>query len=297
MMEQGPNVSSATKASPHVERDTPCARCGYNLRMQPWNGVCPECNTAVLRSGKPVGFRLSSARSERLLRIGIGLLAVAMIIVGVGDVLGVLSMRFYFAMPLEILKAIMHCWVWRTHVAGLLSFVAVLLLTQPFKGTTRPFRPRLALIAMWLGTIGVLGYLTLPFLSWTGAPGRSSPAVFVPLTCAPLCLYTALLLALIHLLLRIERRRQPASWWVACLAVLAGGVLLLSVSYGTAGDVAMQYTFRTAPGVITVPNAMLRLFGYALWCGENVVPACEILILLAVWLVAARLRRAPRVAF
>jgi len=84
---------------------------------------------------------------------------------------------------------------------------------------------------------------------------------------------------------------------VACLAVLAGGVLLLSVSYGTAGDVAMQYTFRTAPGVITVPNAMLRLFGYALWCGENVVPACEILILLAVWLVAARLRRAPRVAF
>src|SRR5688572_4303808 len=34
-------------AAPTIDADLPCVQCGYNLRMQPAGGVCPECGLAM----------------------------------------------------------------------------------------------------------------------------------------------------------------------------------------------------------------------------------------------------------
>ncbi len=49
-----PNIedasSTAETAGGIVDRDIPCASCGYNLRSLKIAGVCPECGVAVNRT-------------------------------------------------------------------------------------------------------------------------------------------------------------------------------------------------------------------------------------------------------
>ncbi|TVQ55492.1 MAG: hypothetical protein EA377_03350 [Phycisphaerales bacterium] len=50
-----------------VERDRPCAKCGYSLRTMPRKGTCPECGYSVIRSlHLPVTRRLLE-REDRVL--------------------------------------------------------------------------------------------------------------------------------------------------------------------------------------------------------------------------------------
>jgi hypothetical protein len=45
-----PRPAVATDASGHLTQDTPCIRCGYNLRGLHVDSVCPECGTSVSQS-------------------------------------------------------------------------------------------------------------------------------------------------------------------------------------------------------------------------------------------------------
>ena len=38
------------ESRPTIESDLSCVACGYNLRMQPRDGVCPECGTSIDRT-------------------------------------------------------------------------------------------------------------------------------------------------------------------------------------------------------------------------------------------------------
>ena len=43
-------VMTEAGAEPRVEVNLPCIGCGYNLRMQRVDGVCPECQGSVAES-------------------------------------------------------------------------------------------------------------------------------------------------------------------------------------------------------------------------------------------------------
>lgn len=44
---------TSTAIDPKIASDLACAQCGYNLRMQPTDGTCPECDLAVSESLSP----------------------------------------------------------------------------------------------------------------------------------------------------------------------------------------------------------------------------------------------------
>jgi hypothetical protein len=56
-------ADTSTTPTPTIETDLPCAQCGYNLRTQPADGRCPECNHPVAvsveahRGGDPFNRR------------------------------------------------------------------------------------------------------------------------------------------------------------------------------------------------------------------------------------------------
>ena len=58
-----PRMSSAVPAVPPapITRDLPCITCGYNLRTQPINAHCPECDTPATRSFEAYAARLAGA--------------------------------------------------------------------------------------------------------------------------------------------------------------------------------------------------------------------------------------------
>ncbi len=53
-----------------LEEDTPCCRCGYNLRGLATTGLCPECGTAIAHS--IIGNLLKHADPEWLARLRFG---------------------------------------------------------------------------------------------------------------------------------------------------------------------------------------------------------------------------------
>ena len=53
-----------------LEEDTPCRRCGYNLRGLATTGLCPECGTAIALS--LVGNLLKQAGPDWVERLRFG---------------------------------------------------------------------------------------------------------------------------------------------------------------------------------------------------------------------------------
>jgi hypothetical protein len=53
--------STVTPVDRVIDRDCPCARCGYNLRTRPASGRCPECTTAARVTFQAHATRLGGA--------------------------------------------------------------------------------------------------------------------------------------------------------------------------------------------------------------------------------------------
>jgi hypothetical protein len=62
-----------------IARDTPCFRCGYNLRSLAMDGRCPECGKAVRLSMRGQHLAAADPRWRRRLRLGAGLHASGLI--------------------------------------------------------------------------------------------------------------------------------------------------------------------------------------------------------------------------
>lgn len=80
-----------------IARDTPCFRCGYNLRGLAVDGRCPECGVTVRLSQAGRHLAASDPRWRRRLQLGAGLHACGLI----GFLLIVLEM-FYATSSLSI---------------------------------------------------------------------------------------------------------------------------------------------------------------------------------------------------
>ena len=132
---------------PHVDL-LPCARCGYDLRAQPTDGVCPECGATVAeaiarRAAAAVPVE-RAARKRICLAIGGASLALLSMALGGATALesGWLSLKWLDAI------------VWTSLAAGA---VAPLFFLAPLPGE-RPWQPMACAVA-WLFALG--GYLVL----------------------------------------------------------------------------------------------------------------------------------------
>jgi len=74
-MSAEPEVAAGT-----VVDDLDCRRCGYNLRLQPREGRCPECGLDVRLSNMPPEFSFPNWRLVRRIRIGLCLFVAAAVI-------------------------------------------------------------------------------------------------------------------------------------------------------------------------------------------------------------------------
>jgi hypothetical protein len=285
-----PHPTSAT-APARVETDLPCAKCGYNLRTQAWGSKCPECATAVIRSGAPVGFRFHSQRSENLARWGIGILAAALLIEVVGKMAMTAALRVFFVTPPFVYWLGFYAWVYGGWLASFGRFAAILLLTQPFARATERFKPRFGLVTVALASVGILGTLLDLVLRLLGAGRIEIAAAHV----CELCSGVAYVLACAHLLLRVERRRQRTLWWLLSPNVAAQVLVLYVTIIGAA-----LFFSGTAPvisgSVVIFSSPWQYLLVDLLWWQKNVVGACWTGLLLALLLFLHRLRHAPRKA-
>jgi hypothetical protein len=51
-----------SSSEPHlITRDLPCTTCGYNLRTQPTDAHCPECDTPATQTFQACAARLAGA--------------------------------------------------------------------------------------------------------------------------------------------------------------------------------------------------------------------------------------------
>ena len=64
----------------HVCMDVPCGHCGYNLRTLSSAGACPECNEAVFASITNNELRFAPAKWLRVVALGAGILALAVVV-------------------------------------------------------------------------------------------------------------------------------------------------------------------------------------------------------------------------
>jgi hypothetical protein len=292
MTTETPNSAPSSDHTARVETDLPCAKCGYNLRTLAWDGKCPECSAPVLQSAPPVGFRFASQRSESRARRGIGLLALAFLIDMLGTAAMTLAMRLTFVAPPIVHWVALYMWVYAGLPASIAMLLAIVLTTQPFASRSDRFKLRLAYAATALALVGTLGVaVDLALRFPTGSVGSRPLSLIAVFDLARLCWSLALLLLIIHLLLRIHRAEERMLWLTTCTA-LAAALLLLSV------DIVGALRFYLEPPY-SFPERPDRAFWdhywtFITWWYKNVAPAGRIAILLSLLLLLHRLRRSPR---
>lgn len=293
MTDATPDDTIAGHAAGRVEIDLPCASCGYNLRTLRWDGRCPECATPVIRSGAPVGFRFHSQRSENRARWGIGILAAALLVEVGGRMAMTAAFRVFFVTPRFVYWVGFYAWVYSGCLADFARFAAILFITQPFASKRERFRTRLTLVTLILASVGILGTLFDLILRFTGLTyGIGEIEIFID-HISGLCSCIAYLLACVHLLLRVDRRRQRTLWLLLCPVVTAQALALYLPLTGAviyfSGGVPLASTSGSTSGVL-----WLYLVVNPLWWQKNVVAACEVLLLLGLLFVLRQLRTAPR---
>jgi DNA-directed RNA polymerase subunit RPC12/RpoP len=293
-MKADSSANSAGNAAPrHVEEDLPCARCGYNLRTLAWDARCPECGTPVLRSGRPLGFRFASLRSERLVQIGIGVLAAAFLVEVAGRMAMTGAFRVFFVAPPFVYWVGFWAWVYGGWLARFAMFAAILLITQPFASERERFRARLTLATLIIAFVGVLGLLFDLVLRFTGLTVAIRQVEVGVTHLSGLCSCTAYALACVHLVLRVDRHRER-TLWLLLLPVVAAQVLVLYLPLAGAvlyfsGGASLASTSGPKSAIL-----WLCLLVDMLWWQKNVVAAANAALLLVLLLFVRRLRAAPR---
>lgn len=279
-----------------VECDLRCVRCGYNLRTLAWDGRCPECGTAVVRSGMPVALRFASLRCEGWFRVGIGLFAVSLLLKACGVVVGSWTYRFIFTIPVWVALIGHRIWAYSPLASGLAGSIAVMLVVQNFGPKESPVCPRRALAATALALLALVSLVVgvafnilapLPRGLYTLGDGAWYVSEFSLALCYALMMF--------HIVGRIgspahkHLRRlilvAGAAWLPAAArppAMAAYGVLLVSGWMGPTGS--PEFLRWQAAG------------GLFLWWEKNVEAACgmaTLVVLLLLLRVLARTERRP----
>lgn len=283
--------SNAGAAPLHVEHDLPCAKCKYNLRTLAWDADCPECGAPVLKSAPPCGFDFSSQRSEARFRTGIGVLGAALLIQASGVIAGVAAQFFHLSVPKDLFLLGIYYWMYAEDVAELVAVIAVLFVAQPFARREDCFKPRLALTTFALALAGVLAMALAETLDRARPP---SPALSsnLHLACNVLwmCSFAAYVLLALHALLRVDRARHRALFWLMCLPVAAS---ILLACGGLRWMASRMVTFEAGymGDRIGLPWTILRLTN---WWDQRLITASGGVFLMISLVFLRCLREAPR---
>lgn len=242
-----------------VAADLPCVVCGYNVRTQPGDGICPECATPIVKSLQRGLLRFASPPWVRTLARGARLILIAL---GIGFILGPLvqfiaSFLFFASAPPAGLSVF---WGLQQIIFGLvpliMGIVGVVWLTRRAPGEDEPAGmtarklTRVAICAaavvLLIGMAGSFVMLTLINFP-TGPTPATNPAQvfqsgavdviqFVMLTMvASLAIFMVVPLALLTHLIRLLKR-CPVRHVVTLARVTFWGLLIsaipLIIGYG-----------------------------------------------------------------
>lgn len=135
---------AAQGGGPEIDRDRPCAGCGYNVRGLKISGVCPECGLPI-RSTSNIDDPLSSMPLEVIRKFRLGSWAASACVIAMAAVMMVSGVGGWLMLEFKLaLIGIAGAWV-----------VSVFLLTPSLtqrQATVRGFtsRSRLRTAARWL---------------------------------------------------------------------------------------------------------------------------------------------------
>ncbi|MBN2445830.1 MAG: hypothetical protein JXO22_03850 [Phycisphaerae bacterium] len=263
-----------------IDHDLWCIRCGYNLRTLDRDGRCPECNAAVAdASALQARFHFKSRRAATRTRIGIALVALAVIVVVLaGQLISVSCAAMLLGyLPKNVARTLYCACTHSGLVSVILENTGVLVIAWPFSVPRGP-RRRLAVVTSFLAVAGFL-YWARPYL-WavTGfnliPPANSIRAVFVQQSIETM-FHVAVVLALVCLVLQ-TRNGERGLRRLLRLAILAQAVIpvsalcaLCTTGWPRWGWVGWEHLLWFSEGWRYIPAAIWGVTLLALWQYER----------------------------
>lgn len=296
--------SRLVPARPRVEGDLPCARCGYDLRTLPCDGVCPECALSIRESIVPVGFRIVARGEARTLCRRLTLVVAAVFFEAMAYLFFFSWCRYAFPFWAAGWTRLFSAWwecVWATLVLSDIAIaVAPMGVVLAWRRASHGIGPtrsrRLTLVLVTVGAVFVGVYHVILHWRWRlSIPGDPISATLLAMAAAagP----AALVCMCFYILALIDRRGQPWLWraWIGCVPFALGAGL------GRAGlhfaDACVSLWCPPGGGAMSYLNdTAFDIAEFSQWWETNIGYACWVVLLLAIALLAHRLRAAPLAA-
>lgn len=195
----------------HVDRDVPCANCGYQLRTLHVARVCPECGQPIADSLR--GDRLRWSNREWLSRIALGatLLRVGVrwgfitLVVEMALMIALAALASVWSPPFDAEWLIERAFLATLWIVASAAAVGLFLVSTPDPASRKPIEDRI---------IHVLSALALPIIICWVAFGRPRVGPLAPwaqftITLPPFALVWAHMLAMTRLAQNLRKRCDP----------------------------------------------------------------------------------------
>ncbi len=292
-------VSADAAAPAWVDRDVPCAGCGYNVRHLGVDRACPECGASLGPTLDPTRLVFADPRWLRRLRIGLIVLAIGVTVQPL--IYAALWGAYQLAIPV-------HQWVapwWWTPLwngPAVVVLAGVWLLTAREQALdTRSTRAWARPAARW----ATAAYVLIPWvLRWiddsrlwglaSPGPGPTRALVWVNVYSILYALHVLAIVALFVWLLGLVRRlpdrwlQRRLRWMMTVYVPLVGCLHLLEL-----GRVAFWYT---QGHTTSLERALMRWTGYAQTAAYVLGMTLGLALAALALVLASRLRHARRYA-
>lgn len=280
---------SIDAASHTVDFDSPCSRCGYNLRTLACDGLCPECGHGVGDSLRSLLVWPSSlpgtARAMQVWVAGVVLCTAAMLLVW-------LYLRFWYPLSLHrawmsdrsVSRGVFRALLVTDLLGGLIRIAAALMLVAAVRPSAR--------VGKWLvsGLLGVAGLVTaivavtVFFPSWVPRP-QWNDWYMIYVKDAPAALWLSVLYAWVAMNRRIRREQAPSLRRAAGLGIFAAAILSIS---------STAYAVVASTSGAWWSDHPLWSSRFFVWSGNGAIEKTAEVLLLAAALAFIRQGRRPR---
>lgn len=269
-----------------IARPTICRRCGYDVRSQPPDSVCPECGLPIRHSVFPAGLNLPNWNSARRVRAGLFLWISGLVLSTVLTIQMTLVLRHWHFLvdrgwKLWVRRSVLT-WEHGTNLAEMISLAGIILIAS--SGWRRPepwIRGSALLLSAFAGIVqtAILAYDYLPDDILPRTAGMSLAAL--PAVIFLVFRLAATLLFWIVLLQFVDRRQAVTTWRLLVLSLL-GSFLLICFAAPRWYD-QMFFQFCTTHGWSGDPWQVSFPWRWPDFLAQHVPIAGQVLMLFGVW--------------